>query len=157
MRHSPWPSDRTLWAIEREIARAEGTGREPASTGSLLEGMTETIKSGKMSYYAFVAASIPAVGWWYTLPPFPQAADTIAQWCPYPNLVIGGIYACLAGLVWWWSDRVDRRMDAVAQKHWQRHRATLRQMFTDARTKRELERAERGTLTERDSDSFVLR
>lgn len=152
-----WPSDRTLWAIEREIARTQGTGREPASAGSLLEGMTGTIKSGKMSYYVFVAASIPAVGWWYALPPFPQTADSIAQWCPYPNFVIGGIYACLAGLIWWWSDRVDRRMDAVAQNHWQRHRAALRRIFTDARTRRELERAEGETLPERDSGRFALR
>lgn len=152
-----WPSDRTLWAIEREIARGEETGVKPAGNESLLERMPGTIKSGKMSYYVFVAASIPAIGWWYALPPFPQVAETIAQWCPYPNVVMGGIYACLGGLVWWWSDRVDRRMDAVAQKQWQRHREVLRNIFTEARTRRELEQAEGGTSTERDRGSFALR
>jgi len=98
--------------------------------------MRRAVKSGKMSYYIFVAASIPAVGWWYALPPFPQVADAIAQWCPYPNLIIGGIYSCVGLLVWGWSKRVDERMESAAQNHWQRHREALRTLFADDRTRR---------------------
>ena len=86
-----------------------------------------------MSYYTFVAASVPAAGWWYGLPPFPTVADAIAQWCPYPNLVLGGIYACVGWLVWSWSKRVDQRMESIAQNHWQRHREALRKIFLDGR------------------------
>ena len=86
-----------------------------------------------MSYYTFVAASVPAAGWWYGLPPFPTVADAIAQWCPYPNLVLGGIYACVGWLVWSWSKRVDQRMESIAQNHWQCHREALRKIFLDGR------------------------
>lgn len=144
----PWPSDQTLWAIERQVS---STGLPSKSS---LQDMTGTVRSGKMSYYTFVAASIPAAGWWYALPPFPQVADAIAQWCPFPNSVIGGIYACLGGLVWWWSNRVDRRMESVAQNHWQGHREALRKTFTDGRTRRPSESGEEAelaaALTERD-------
>ena len=120
---------------------------EPARNESLLESMTGSIKSGKMSYYIFVAASIPAVGWWYALPPFPQVADAIAQWFPFPNLVIGVIYACVGWLVWAWSNRVDQRMESVAQHHWQRRHGALRKIFTDGRTRRESESVEETIMT----------
>jgi hypothetical protein len=127
-----WPSDQTLWAIEQQMARTEQSGAGLTSNESLLESMVGTVRSGKMSYYTFVAASIPAVGWWYALPPFPQVADVIAQWCSFPNLVIGGVYACVGWLVWQWSKRVDRRMESVAQNHWQRHREVLRKILADS-------------------------
>jgi uncharacterized protein (DUF2235 family) len=130
----PWPSDQTLWAIERQVV---GPGL-PADT-SLLDEMVGTVRSGKMSYYAFIAASIPAVGWWYSLPPFPQVAETIAQWWSYPNLVIASIYACVGWLVWGWSKRVDRRMESAAQNQWRCHREALRQIFVDGRMRQESE------------------
>ncbi len=94
-----------------------------------------------MSYYTFVAASIPAVGWWYALPPFPQVADAIAQWCSYPNLIIGAMYACVGSLVWGWSKRVGGRMESVAQNHWQRRREALRTLFRDSPIQRGAEPA----------------
>lgn len=156
-----WPSDQTLWKIERQVAHVEGQTLGEARNASLLDSMTGTIKSGKMSYYTFVAASIPAAAWWYALPPFPQVASAIAQWFPYPNLVIGVIYACLGGLVWWWSERVDRRMESVAQNHWQGHREALRNIFTDGRTRPDPESVEEAilaaALTERNMDSLNLK
>ena len=94
-----------------------------------------------MSYYTFVAASIPAVGWWYALPPYPQVAEAIAQWCSYPNLIIGTIYACVGSLVWGWSKRVDGRMESTAQNHWQRRREALRTLFRDSPIQRGAEPA----------------
>ncbi|MGE3151887.1 MAG: DUF2235 domain-containing protein [Nitrospiraceae bacterium] len=128
-----WPQDETLRAIEHQVTRGSGPNAGHARKESLLDGMHGAVRSGKMSYYTFVAASIPAVGWWYGLPPFPAVADAIARWCPYPNLVIGGVYACIGWLVWSWSKRVDRRMESVAQHHWQRRRETLRKIFQDGR------------------------
>lgn len=150
-----WPPDQALWKIERQVEQVGRRASDEARNGSLLDGMSGTVKSGKMSYYTFVAASIPAVAWWYALPPFPQVAEAIAQWCPFPNFVIGGLYACVGGLVWWWSDRVDRRMESVAQNHWQGHREALREIFTDGRERRLLESVEEAelgaTLTERET------
>lgn len=155
-----WPSDQTLWAIERLIAHGERAGAGPAGNESLLESMIGTVKSGKMSYYVFVAASIPAIGWWYALPPFPHVVDTIAQWCPYPNLIIGGLYACAAWLVWAWSDRVDERMASVAHNYWQRRREALRKIFMDGRTQRQSKVVEESVLaaasTERETGSLTL-
>jgi len=131
-----WPSDQTRWAIERLVKRNERMGDDPGKHESLLDGMRGAVRSGKMSYYVFVAASIPAVGWWYALPPFPQMTDAIVQWCPYPNLIIGGLYACVGSLVWGWSKRVDERMESAAQNHWQRYREALRKLFAEDRTRR---------------------
>lgn len=128
-----WPSDETLWAIEKQVAHVEKGGIGQEKNGSLLDEMDRDIASGKWSYRIFLAASIPAIAWWYNLPPFPQAVETIAQWCPYPNLVIGGIYACVGLLVWGWSKRVDNRMEFVAQNHWQRHRQALRSILSSSR------------------------
>ena len=94
-----------------------------------------------MSYYTFVAASIPAVGWWYALPPFPQITEAIAQWCSYPNLIIGAMYACVGSLVWGWSKRVDGRMESAAQNYWQCRREALRSIFSDSSIQREVEPA----------------
>ena len=152
----PWPSDQTLWAIERQVS---GTGL-PANT-SLLEDMAGAVRSGKMSYYTFVAASIPAAGWWYGLPPFPQVVDAIAQWSSYPNLISGGLYACIGWLVWRWSRRVDRRMDSLAQNHWQRHREPLRNIFEDSRKERPTQPTNGALvgedLAERETGSLVLK
>lgn len=131
-----WPSDQTLWAIERQVPHGAHSVAGPPKNESLLEGMAGTVRSGKMSYYTFVAASIPAIGWWYALPPFPQVADAIAQWCPYPNLIIGAIYACVGLLVWGWSKRVDGRMESAAQNYWQRRREALRTIFSDSQIQR---------------------
>ncbi|MEK9140824.1 MAG: DUF2235 domain-containing protein, partial [Nitrospirota bacterium] len=133
-----WPLDQTLWAIERQVPHGAHSVAGPPRNESLLEGMAGTIRSGKMSYYSFVAASIPAVGWWYA---FPQVADAIAQWCPYPNLAIGALYACVGLLVWGWSKRVDGRMESAAQNHWQRRREALRTIFTDSQIQRGVEAA----------------
>lgn len=129
-----WPPDETLRAIEQQTPRPERLSGGRARNDSLLDGMGGAIKSGKMSYYTFVAASVPAAGWWYDLPPFPEVAGVIVQWCPYPNLVIGGIYACVGWLIWSWSKRVDQRMESIAQDHWQRHREALRRIFEAGRT-----------------------
>ncbi len=134
-----WPSDQTRWAIERLVRRNEGMSDDPGKHKSLLDGMRGAVRSGKMSYYIFVAASIPAVGWWYGLPTFPQMTDAIVQWSPYPNLIIGGLYACVGSLVWGWSKRVDERMESAAQNHWQRYREALRKLFAEDRTLRESE------------------
>lgn len=133
--HCSWPSDETMWALEQVVAMPEKGHETPLRTESLLEGICRTVQSGKMSYYAFVAATIPALGWWYSLPPFPQVTRGIEQWCPYPNLVIGGLYACVGGLIWWWAKRVDDRMEFVAQTHWQHHRKGLRKILADSRRK----------------------
>ncbi|MBK9307503.1 MAG: DUF2235 domain-containing protein [Nitrospira sp.] len=128
----PWPGKTTLSDIEREGTQTERSTLASPDNQSLLENIRGTVQSGKMSYYTFVAATIPALGWWYALPPFPQIVHAIAQWCPYPNLVIGGLYACVGGLIWWWAKRVDDRMESVAQDHWQRHREALRGVFMNS-------------------------
>jgi uncharacterized protein (DUF2235 family) len=136
-----WPSDQALGAIERQVARVGNSVAGSPKNESLLDGMAGTLKSGKMSYYAFVAASIPAVGWWYALPPFPQVTEAIAQWCLYPNLIIGGVYASVGWLVWGWSKRVDGRMESAAQNHWQGRREALRSIITDSQIQRGTEPA----------------
>ena len=136
-----WPSDQTLWAIERQVPHGAHSVAGPPKNESLLEGMAGTVRSGKMSYYTFVAASIPAVGWWHALPPVPQVTDAIAQWCSYPNLIIGAIYACVGLLVWGWSKRVDGRMESAAQTFWHRRREPLRTIFTDSHIQRGIEPA----------------
>ena len=128
-----WPPDDMLRAIEQQVADHERHGAGGVRGESPLDGLSEAIKSGKMSYYTFVAASIPALGWWYSLPPFPETARAIAQWCPYPNVVIGGIYALVGLFVLGWSKMVDGRMESVAQNHWQQHREQLRKIFSDGR------------------------
>jgi hypothetical protein len=128
-----WPPDDILRTIERQMAQPERHGSEGARRESLLDTLHGPIKSGKMSYYTFVAASIPAAGWWYSLPPFPEIAGAIAQWCPYPNVVIGGLYALVGLSIWTWSKMVDSRMESIAQNHWQQHREQLRKVFSDGR------------------------
>ena len=136
-----WPSDQTLWEIERQVSRVAYSADDLPQNESLLKDMTAIVRSGKMSYYTFVAASIPAVGWWYALPPFPQGAEAIAHWCSYPNLVIGAIYACVGLLVWGWSKRVDGKMESAAQNHWQPRREALRTLLRDSPIQRGAEPA----------------
>jgi uncharacterized protein (DUF2235 family) len=128
-----WPEKTIISGIEQEVAQPEESHATPLRDKSLLESIPRTVQSGKMSYYTFVAATIPALGWWYSLPPFPQVTSAITQWCPYPNLVIGALYACVGLLVWGWSKRVDNRMESVAQNHWQRHRQSLRSILSHSR------------------------
>ena len=119
-------------SVEQEVAQPAGSHAIPIRNESLLESIRRTVQSGKMSYYIFVSATVPALGWWYSLAPFPQVTNAITQWCPYPNLVIGALYAGVGLLVWGWSKRVDNRMESVAQNHWQRHREALRSIFTNS-------------------------
>jgi uncharacterized protein (DUF2235 family) len=146
--HCSWPSDATMWALEQAVATPEKSHVAPLRNESLLEGIRRTVQSGKMSYYTFVAATIPALGWWYSLPSFPQVTGAIEQWCPYPNLVIGGLYACVGGLVWWWAKRVDDRMESVAQNHWQRQREALRKVLADSRRKQASQTTDQNVLRE---------
>jgi uncharacterized protein (DUF2235 family) len=142
-----WPLDETLRGIEKQVVQLDEAGAGQGTGGSLLAHMSRTVKSGKWSYRVFAAVSIYTVvavlihlaNVGYGLPPFPQMTEAIAQWCPYPKLVIGGIYACLGWLVWRWSKRVDRRMESVARNHWQRHRKALRKLLSNDQT---LQRAE---------------
>ncbi|MDH4085182.1 MAG: DUF2235 domain-containing protein [Nitrospira sp.] len=127
-----WPEKPIMSGVEQEVAQPEGGHALPLRNRSLLESIRGTVQSGKMSYYTFVAATIPVLGWWYSLPPFPQVTSAITQWCPYPNFVIGALYAGVGLLVWRWSKRVDNRMESVAQNHWQRHREALRNIFTSS-------------------------
>jgi len=125
-----WPDKTIMSGVEQEVAPPEGS--HPLQNKSLLESIRRTVQIGKMSYYTFVAATIPALGWWYSLPPFPQVTRAITQWCPYPNLVIGALYAGVGLLVWGWSKRVDNRMESVAQNHWERHRQALRRILSNS-------------------------
>jgi hypothetical protein len=137
-----WPSDEALWAIEQKAAHGEQLGASQGKNGSLLDVMDRDISSGKWSYRIFVAASIAAAAWWYSVPLVPQVVEVIARWYSYPDLVIGGIYGCIGLLVWLWSKRVDGRMEATAQNHWQRRREALRTIFMDSRSRRMSESAD---------------
>lgn len=123
-----WPSDQTLWAIERQVPPVEGPTSGRVQNGSLLDEMGRDIISGKWSYRIFVMASLSTVAWWYGVP-------------PYLHLVLGGMYACIGLSVWRWSKRVDDRMESAAQNHWQRRRGALRTIFTDGQIQREPEHA----------------
>ncbi len=134
-----WPSGETLRGIEKQVVQLGEAGAGRSKDISLLESMNRTVNSGKWSYrvfatvsiYTFVAALIySAFG--YGLPPFSKMIEVIARWIHYPKLVIGCMYVCLGWVVLRWSKGVDRRMESMAQNHWQRHRGVLRKIFMDS-------------------------
>ena len=156
-----WPEQTTMSSVEQEVAQPEGSHAIPIRNQSLLESIRRTVQSGKMSYYIFVAATIPILGWWYSLPPFPQVTSVITQWSSYPNLIIGALYAGVGLLVWGWSKRVDNRMESVAQNHWQRHRHSLRSILSHSRREQSSPSTNDGqlgeTLAKQVASDFVLK
>ncbi|OQW31582.1 MAG: hypothetical protein A4E19_08190 [Nitrospira sp. SG-bin1] len=142
-----WPSNETLREIEHQVTGGEDTDESQGGSTSLLDGLRTTVDSGKWSYRVFAAVSIYTVvaaivhltGLGDPLPPFPQIAEAVAEWCAHPYLAIGGLYALLGAAVWGWSKYVDGKMESVAQDHWQRHRESLRDIFADDRAQKESE------------------
>lgn len=149
-----WPSSGTLRKIERQVTGVEEADENQGGSKSLLDGLSTTVNSGKWSYRVFAAVSIytaaaafvHVTGLGDPLPPFPQIVAAVAEWWSHPYQVIGVLYACMGVSVWGWSKYVDGKMESVAQNHWQRHRESLRNVFTDGRTQRKSESGEGAVL-----------
>ena len=153
----PWPSKVLIDEINKQIAhdkKVEGGNlvdnnklrKNQESHQSLLERMRVDVMLGKMSYYTFVAVSVLVIVSIYVLWRFPQIVNAFAQWCPYPFVVIGGIYACIGGLIWYWAYKVDKKMESTAKKHWQCYRKALRDLFMNGRMQRTSEAVDETTL-----------
>ncbi len=124
-----WPPEDTLKTInEKATFSSVETGKSLSDTD--LRGI---VRSGKISYYAFVVASILSVslsiGWGVVWLWFPEVTNAIVRWCRYPLMVIGGINISVGFVVWGWSRLVDKWMESVAQHHWQDRRRVLREIF----------------------------
>lgn len=140
-----WPPRDTLGGLKKQVTGIEEAEEGQGRSGSILDGLSSTVNSGKWSYRVFAAVSIytaaaavmPIIGLGDALPPFPQIAAAIPEWWSHSYLAIGGIYACIVASVWGWSEYVDGQMESVAQNHWQRHRESLRRIFADVRAQTE--------------------
>jgi hypothetical protein len=116
----PWPADKTLDAIGELLRR----GAPHANRGSPLEENAETVRRGRMSYHAFVAVSVLALG-------------TLTDAARYRDWVLAAVVLIAFGLAGWlircWATRVDDRLHTAYAKRWNKHRAALRKLLrTDA-------------------------
>ena len=140
-----WPSRDTLRGIEKQVTGVKEADDGQGRGRSLLNGLSTTVQSGKWSYRVFAALSIctaaaavlHVTGLVDALAAFPQLAAVLVECCSHPYLVLGILYVCIGIAVWSWSKYVDGQMESSAQNHWQRHRESLRKIFTDGRAQRE--------------------
>ncbi len=145
----PWPNRELLDNMTRQLEPQQGSNKSRGANTSLLDGMSGIIRSGKQSYFTFVAVSLLLVGAIGVFWCWPQVFDQIVPWCPYPISVASGLYACLVGLVWGWSKYVDNQMESIARSQWLRYRNVLRNLLSNDLTPRNRERLSQEVVSEK--------
>jgi len=124
-----WPSPDVPAQLTRQMAHLRpGPPSDPARY-SPLDTAQGLMKSGKMSYYVFVLASLLAIGCLYRTPNWLVYPLTIAGWqLPPQSCAVIALLLFGAGILGW-AVAVDRALDTTYTKVWKEQRIHLREMF----------------------------
>lgn len=124
-----WPSPNTIEEVENFL---KGSNKQYSPLKSLLDRHVGRIRSGKISYYAFLALSIATTLWlWFrssTSCPCLPIMICGEQWkdCLMSLLPSLGIFGALSALIWSWADGVDKSFAEDFANYWRRIRSDLR-------------------------------
>ncbi len=124
-----WPSSDVPEQLARQMATLRPGHPQCSTIHSSLDTVRSVVKSGRMSYYVFVLASLLAIGWLYQPPGWLLYPLTVAGWqLPRQCGAVGGLLLVGAGILRW-ATRVDGALDRTYKNVWKDQRALLRNML----------------------------
>jgi uncharacterized protein (DUF2235 family) len=125
-----WPSAGVLPKLGQLMEKLRPGHSRSASVHSPLNTVTRTIRSGNLSYYAFLAATVLALAWLYEPPQWLVYPFAIAGW-DAPRQCFAVVVVILAGLaIMLWANRVDRRLEETYNKFWKAEREAVRKLLS---------------------------
>jgi uncharacterized protein (DUF2235 family) len=125
-----WPSLGVLPELEQQMAKLRPGHSRAAMIHSPLDTVHSVIKSGTLSHYAFIAASMLAIGWLYEPPTWLIYHLSIAGWDSPKQCWAIVLLAFVALGIMAWGSRVDHILGDTYKDLWKDQREVLRRIMS---------------------------